>query len=41
MKAAIEYYKRSIKSNNELQIEKEVIIKNYRLRVFLLVLRFL
>ena len=33
MKAAIEYYKRSIKSNNELQIEKEVIIKNYRLRV--------
>lgn len=33
MKAAIDYYKRSIKSNNELQIDKEVIIKNYRLRV--------
>ncbi len=33
MKAAIEYYKRSIKSQNEFQMQKEVVIKNYRLRV--------
>lgn len=33
MKSAIEYYKRSMKSQNEYQMQKEVVIKNYRLRV--------
>jgi hypothetical protein len=29
----MDYYKRSIKTDSELKMEKEVIIKNYRLRV--------
>lgn len=33
MATTIEYYKRSVKTNNELMMEKEIIIKNYRLRV--------
>ena len=33
MKATIEYYKRSIKPTEILNQHKEVIIKNYRLRV--------
>lgn len=33
MQATIDYYKRSVKTENELNMQKEVIIKNYRLRV--------
>ena len=33
MKATIDYYKRSIKPTDVLNQDKEVIIKNYRLRV--------
>jgi hypothetical protein len=33
MQAAIDYYKRSVKTDEELNMMKEVIIKNYRLRV--------
>jgi len=32
-KAAIEFWKRAMKSDQELKIQKEIIIKNYRLRV--------
>lgn len=33
MKATIDYYKRSIKPTDALNQQKEIIIKNYRLRV--------
>ena len=33
MKATIDYYKRSVKTEAELNMQKEIIIKNYRLRV--------
>lgn len=33
MKATIEFYKRSVKPEAELNMRKEIIIKNYRLRV--------
>jgi hypothetical protein len=33
MQATIDYYKRSVKTDDELNMQKEVIIKNYRLRV--------
>jgi len=29
----LDYYKRSVKNDLELKIEKEIIIKNYRLRL--------
>ena len=33
MKATLDYYKRSMKTDGEINMEKEIIIKNYRLRV--------
>jgi hypothetical protein len=33
MQATIDYYKRAMKTNDELKVDKEIIIKNYRLRV--------
>lgn len=33
MKATIDFYKRSVKPEAELNMRKEIIIKNYRLRV--------
>lgn len=33
MKATIDFYKRSVKGEGELNKQKEIIIKNYRLRV--------
>lgn len=33
LRAAIDYYKRALKSDNDINIKKEIIIKNYRLRV--------
>ncbi len=33
MQATIDYYKRAVKSDTELNAHKEIIIKNYRLRV--------
>lgn len=33
MQATIDYYKRSVKTDNELNKEKEILIKNYRFRV--------
>jgi hypothetical protein len=33
MQATIDYYKRAVKTNDEMKVDKEIIIKNYRLRV--------
>jgi hypothetical protein len=33
LQATIDYYKRSVKTDNELNKEKEILIKNYRFRV--------
>jgi hypothetical protein len=33
MQATIDYYKRAVKTNDDLAVHKEIIIKNYRLRV--------
>lgn len=33
LKATIDFYKRSVKDEKELNMQKEIIIKNYRLRV--------
>lgn len=33
IKATIDFYKRSVKHQSELNMKKEIIIKNYRLRV--------